>query len=299
MEIVHTKVGIIGFVVGTVLGSFTKALADRSLSNRTFWGRSYCFWCKHQLHWYDLFPIVSYLLLRGKCRYCHKAIGIEHLLVEVVMGLIIAFLFYQSFPNFKNIQDFFVILDIVFKSFFITILAILFLTDLKKMLIPDQIVLPAIILAAIYLIAVTLLKIGYLYYSLSQTFIGKLLLPPHSDYFQRHAMIIVEPFVWAVVSGLLIAGFFYGLILITKGKGMGGGDVSLGAFMGLSLGFPASLLAVTAAFLIGAIYSIILILLGKKHFKQNIAFGPFLVMGSLLALFWADKIINWYLHFGA
>lgn len=189
-------------------------------------------------------------------------------------------------------------LELIFKIFFVSTLSVLFLTDLKKMLIPNRIVMPAIVIAVAYLILVTLLKVGYLYYYLLQTRIGQLLLPPHSDYLERHAMIIAEPLVWAVVSGLLIAGFFYGLILITKGKGMGGGDVSLGAFIGLGLGFPASLLAVMSAFLFGAIYSIILILLGKKHFGQNIAFGPFLVIGSLTALFWGSKILDWYLHLG-
>ncbi|OGE27551.1 hypothetical protein A3B42_02510 [Candidatus Daviesbacteria bacterium RIFCSPLOWO2_01_FULL_38_10] len=157
---------------------------------------------------------------------------------------------------------------------------------------------PAIKISIIFIIFITIIKVVFLYYTLNQTRLGQLLLPPHSDYFQRHAMITAEPLVWAVVSGLLIAGFFYGLILITKGKGMGGGDVKLGAFMGLGLGFPASLLAVITAFLIGAIYSIILILLGKKRFGQNIAFGPFLVIGSLVALFWGKEILDWYLHLG-
>jgi len=285
-----------------VLGSFTKALADRSLSNSIFWGRSYCLWCKHKLHWYDLFPILSFLFLRGKCHYCHKAIGIEYLLVEVVMGVLIGFLFWQSLQSLQlsvfSFQSLIALFDLFFKIFFICVLVVLFLTDLKKMFIPDRIILPAIKISIIFIIFITIIKVVFLYYTLNQTRLGQLLLPPHSDYFQRHAMITAEPLVWAVVSGLLIAGFFYGLILITKGKGMGGGDVKLGAFMGLGLGFPASLLAVITAFLIGAIYSIILILLGKKRFGQNIAFGPFLVIGSLVALFWGKEILDWYLHLG-
>lgn len=248
----------LGFIAGAVLGSFTKALADRSLAGRTFWGRSYCRRCKHDLRWYDLFPIVSYFLLKGKCRYCRSAIGIEYLLVEVVMGILIGFLFWQSLGS---------VFDLAFQTFFITVLAILFLTDLKKMLIPDRIVLPAIAISLIYLIVTAILK-------------------------------STEALVGGILMGLLIGGFFYSLILITKGKGMGGGDVKLGALMGLGLGFPASLVAVTAAFLTGAVYAVILILLGKKRFGEHIAFGPFLVMGSLIALFWGDKIINWYLRLG-
>ena len=98
--------------------------------------------------------------------------------------------------------------------------------------------------------------------------------------------------------GLLIGGFFWALIIITKGKGMGGGDVKLGAFMGLMLGFPQSLLAIVLSFISGAIFSIFLIIFGKKHFGQAIPFGPFLVFGSLVSLFWGNLIIDWYLHLG-
>lgn len=87
------------------------------------------------------------------------------------------------------------------------------------------------------------------------------------------------------------------LIAVTKGKGMGGGDVKLGVLMGLGLGFPQSILAVILAFLSGAIVSLILISGGKKHFGQTIPFGPFLVLGSLITLFWGNRILDWYLHF--
>lgn len=285
--------GSTGFVIGTILGSFVKVLADRSLNKRSFWGRSYCPKCKHKLHWYDLFPIFSYFLLRGQCRYCGKKISTEYLLVEVVMGILIGFLFFQSFSNFSFPTS---LLELLFKTFFITILAALFLTDIKKMLIPDRIVFPAIWISTGYLVAITIYKIGYLYYYLSQSLIGQKLLPPYSDYFQRHALITAEPLFGSILSAILIGGFFMALILVTRGKGMGGGDVKLGALMGLVLGFPQSILAVILAFLSGAIISLILIFGGKKHFGQLIPFGPFLVLGSLITLFWGQQIIDWYLH---
>ncbi len=281
------SVFLIGFVTGIILGSFVKALADRSLKEQSFWGRSYCPKCKNKLHWYDLIPVISYLILGGKCRYCRKAISIEYLLIEVVMGILVGFLFWS----------FGLAPDLIFKIFFITVLSVLFITDIKKMFIPDRIVLPAIVISLIYLVAITIYKIGYLYFYLSQSPIGQKLLPPYSDYFQRHALMVSEPLFYGVLMGLLIGGFFMALIIITKGKGMGGGDVKLGAFMGLGLGFPLSLVAMMLAFLTGAVFSIILIILGKKHFGQVIPFGPFLVLGSLIAIFWGEKILNWYLSF--
>lgn len=303
---------ILGFFLGAVLGSLVKALADRSLIKRSFWGRSYCPKCKHILAWYDLLPIISYFQLGGKCRHCQRKISIEYLVVEVIMGLLVGLLFYLSLPGviarspdfigttwqsiFLNFQFIQVIFDLIFKTFFITVLAVLFLTDIKKMFIPDRIIIPAIWVSIIFITFITVIKIIYLYYSLNQTRVGQLLLPPHSDYFQRHALISAQPLFGSLAMGFLIGAFFLTLIIITKGKGMGGGDVKLGAFLGLVLGFPNALVALMLAFLSGAIVSVVLILFGKKHFGETIPFGPFLVLGSLAALFWGSRIIDWYLQ---
>lgn len=291
-----------GFLIGLALGSFTKVLADRSLKKQSFWGRSYCLYCKKKLQWYDLFPILSFISTGGKCRYCHKRLSIEYLLVEIVMGVLVGFLFWQNPFNFSAIggpasgwQLINLLLNLIFKTFFIIILAVLFLTDLKKMFIPDRIILPSLLIGFILSLAITIFKVSYLYYFLRSSPIGKFLLPPYSSYFLQHALLSAWPFLSGILMSVIIGGFFWGLIIITKGKGMGGGDVKLGAFMGLMLGFPQALLALILSFLTGAIFSIVLIIFGKKHFGQSIPFGPFLVLGSLIALFWGNQILNWYL----
>ncbi len=222
------------------------------------------------------------------------------------MGVLIGFLFWQtsaviarSEATWQSVFQLSILLsDLVYKLFFITVLAILFLTDLKKMFIPDRVVIPAIWIGASFLLAITLYKIGYLYYSLSQTLVGQKLLPPQSDYFQRHALAAAQPLFGSILTALIIGGFFMGLIIITRGKGMGGGDVKLGAFIGIMLGFPQALFALVLSFLTGAIFSVGLIAVGKKHFGQTIPFGPFLVLGSLIMLFWGREIIDWYLRLG-
>lgn len=231
-----------GFIIGAILGSLSYALALRSLGKESFWGRSYCPHCKAKLRWYDLFPILSFVFLRGRCRYCRQSISKEYLLAEISMGILIAFVFWQQFS--------------IFSLFFVTALIILFVTDIKKMLIPDRIVLPSIIIA-----------------------------------------LIARPLPANILTALGIAGFFYALILITKGKGMGGGDVKLGGFIGLGLGFPNGIVAIFLAFLLGAAFSIVALILRKKRLGQPIPFGPFLVLGSLIALFWGNSILNWYLQF--
>ncbi|MCL5784706.1 MAG: A24 family peptidase [Patescibacteria group bacterium] len=233
--------------------------------------------------------------------------------IEVVMGILVGFLFWQSFKNFPfpisdfqfqlalSVQNFqFLVfgLELIFKTFFITVLTVLFLTDLKKMFIPDRVILPSIIIGVVLNLIITITKIGFLHYALSQSAIGRLLLPPKSDYFQRHVLMIAEPFLLSLLMGILIGGFFLSLIIVTRGKGMGGGDVKLGAFIGVMLGFPQALFAMVLSFLTGAVLSVGLVLVGKKSFGQTIPFGPFLVLGSLIMLFWGQEIVEWYLHIG-
>ena len=95
----------IGFLLGIILGSLTKALADRSLTKKSFWGRSYCPKCKHKLRAYDLLPVVSFLALRGQCRYCHKKIGLSYLAIELILGILVGYLFFLSAASFPGIED--------------------------------------------------------------------------------------------------------------------------------------------------------------------------------------------------
>ncbi len=99
------------------------------------------------------------------------------------------------------------------------------------------------------------------------------------------------------VSGLTASLLFFVLWLLTKGKGMGFGDVKLAFLLGLLLGYPRIVVALYSAFLTGATLGVILILKGKKSLKSKIAFGPFLIAGALIALFWSDTILLWWKEF--
>ena len=286
-------------MLGSVLGSLSKALADRSLLNKSFWGRSYCPSCKHKLSWYDLFPILSYLFQRGRCRYCHKKISLEYPLVEIVVGFLIAYLFYSYSAILLNYQNpysyFIVIFELIFKVFIIVIFVIVFLTDLKKTIIPDRITYPAIVISFFGLLFFYIYQIWFVYYSLSQSPIGRYLLPPHSDYFKRHAIDFGFDFLTSVVTGLGLGLFFLILILVTKGKGMGGGDLKLSLFIGLVFSFPLALVQLMLSFLLGSVVGVILLILRKKGFGQTIPFGPFLSLGGIITLFWGQKILDYYL----
>lgn len=296
-----------GFGIGIFIGSLILCLANRSLKKESFWGRSYCENCKHKLAAYDLLPILSYLLLKGKCRYCHKKISLNCLLAEIFVGIAIALLFYTNFPFIDKLllgelftltdpNLYLVIIDILFKIFLVSVLIIVFITDIETGLIPDRITFPAIKIALSYLLIVTILRIYSLYIGLQSSNLGKLLLPPHSDYFYRHALFSTDLLVYGLLSSLFIGLFFGGLIFFTRGRGMGGGDFKLGIFMGLSLGHPYAFLAIVLSFILGSIVGVFLLLTRIKHFGQTIPFGPFLSLGGLIALFWGEQIINWYFN---
>ena len=106
----------------------------------------------------------------------------------------------------------------------------------------------------------------------------------------------LSDFLGAIAAAVAASGFFAGLILLTRGKGMGWGDVKLAVVMGLLLGWPRILVALFVSFLTGAALGIILIVLGKKRFGQVMPFGPFLIVGTIVALVWGEKIITEYMH---
>lgn len=160
--------------------------------------------------------------------------------------------------NFQTILE--AIFLFIISSFLITI----FVYDLKHYIIPDKIIYPAIVTALIF---------NFL---------------PHQ--------IFGGGFKFSILSAILAAGFFLFIVLLSHGRWMGLGDVKLAFFMGLFLGFPKILVALFFSFLIGAIMGTGLIVLGRKTLKSEVPFGPFLVVGTFIALFCSEQIINWYLN---
>ena len=248
------------FVFGLIVGSFLNCVIYRLEEKESFLkGRSYCPKCRHKLSWLDLIPVFSFLILRGKCRYCSSKIAIQYILVE----LSTAILFLLLLLNSQNIP--YLIYGTIITSFLI----IIFVYDLKYYIIPDRVIFPAI------------LAIG-IWYLLASIFL---------NFYTRQEILNV------IFSAFGTAGFFLFIILISKGKWMGLGDVKLAFLMGLFLGFPKILLGLILAFWSGAIIGIITIILKKKKLSAEIPFAPFLVFGTLVSFFWGQEVINWYLGF--
>ena len=145
-------------------------------------------------------------------------------------------------------------------------LIIIFVYDLKHYIIHDKVIYPAILVSCIW-------------YLISSIFFSS-----HTKYYILNT----------IYSAFGAAFFFLAIVLLTREKGMGMGDVKLAFFMGLLLGFPNILVALFLSFFLGAVIGIILIITGKKTFKSEVPFGPFLVTGTFLALFFGERIIDFY-----
>jgi leader peptidase (prepilin peptidase) / N-methyltransferase len=286
-------VNFIIFAIGTAFGSFLNLVSERVVNGEPILvGRSHCDFCKTKLKAKNLVPILSFLFQRGKSMCCREKLSWLYPISEFLTGA--AFLFAAHYSNVINNSSSgnslaFIYLVVIF-CFFI----VLFLTDLKYQLLPDKITYPAIIVAIIFVAAISAVALKMDYDQIIAQQLGKYLI--QAGLFNQHILIAAKGIAILIASSLFISLFFVGLMVITKGRGMGGGDVKLGFLIGIFNGFPGNMLAVFTGFLLGALYSLILIITRKKKMKDTIAFGPFLIMGSIITLIWGEQIIRWYLR---
>jgi len=260
--IISYLIGFFVFIFGLIIGSFLNCVIYRLEKDKKITGRSFCPKCKHKLSWLDLFPVFSWIFLGGKCRYCSKKISIQYPLVELATAFV--FLFLASGQIELTWR---VVVNLLFFFYIFSSLIVIFVYDLKHYLIPDIVLFPAIIITAILRVL--------------QVFN----LNPQSLVFWNYFLAVV-----------IASGFFFLIWLVSRGKWMGFGDVKLAILMGLLLGVERVLVALFLAFMLGAIVGIVMMILHKKGLKSEIPFGPFLILGTVIALFWGPIIIKWYME---
>ncbi|MDP7095218.1 MAG: prepilin peptidase, partial [Candidatus Marinimicrobia bacterium] len=218
--------------------------------------RSYCPKCSNPIRALDNIPIISFVMLKGRCRNCDKKIRLQYPAVELLTALL----------TIAVVLKFdFTILTIFYLSFIYILITISFI-DLEHMIIPDGLVLAAAMLGLMALIF-NILPISW----------------PDSAY---GALLYG--------GGLALAG--YAGKLIYKMETMGWGDVKLALVMGLCLGWKMSMISLLLAFLVAALFVVVGLAVGRLSRKQLIPFGPFLALGAIMTLFWGEQLFNWYLH---
>ena len=249
-------------VWGLCFGSFASATVWRMRKRRNFvTERSECEHCHHVLAWYDLIPVLSWLSLRGRCRYCHKRLSIGYPLVELLTaGLFVAIYHYwpESLVGWQWLRL------AVWLTLAVGFVA-LAIFDCKWFLLPDKIVIPLLIL-------VLAERTGFAVYT-------------------RDANIIRETVLGIICGG----GIFWLLFEFSKGKWIGGGDVKLGFVIGAAVGGPLkALLVLFLASCIGSLYGIAMLAASKLKRSGHIPFGPFLMAATIPVFLFGERIIDWY-----
>lgn len=234
------------------------------LKNKVKNDRSRCLSCKHQLAWYDLLPVFSWLSLKGACRYCKEKIGTMEFFAEVGLAATFAtsYLLWPYEITTLAAGSLFAIWLVV-----LTLLAILFMYDAKWFLLPDRIVFPLVLVSLLYF----LIKI---------TWLG-------------------EPFALVdfLIAVAIMPGIYLVLYYVSGGRWIGFGDVKLGvALVLLMASWSVTALGFFLANFIGVLYIVPLMMAKKITRKTHIPFGPFLIIGMCIAVLVGPALIDWYIE---
>ncbi len=252
-------------LLGLCFGSFVNALVWRLRKRRNFVSeRSECTHCHHVLAWYDLIPVLSWIQLRGKCRYCHKPID-DSPIVEL-MTAVLFIVSYVAWP-FGFVGAGLILFGLWLGA--LVLLMALTVYDIRWQLLPDRLVWPLVVLGGVF---------GLI------------------RFYGYHGHDISTVLLQMGGGVLVISGLYFVLHQVSRGAWVGFGDVKLNIFIGLILGWQQALLAIFLANLIGMIVVLPGIVLKKMSGKSRIPFGPFLILACIIALLWGQSIIDWYLH---
>ena len=238
------------FIIGTIMGSFFNVVAHRLSNNESIIKPgSHCESCQHLLKWYELIPIISFLIQGGRCRQCHTKLSWWYPLIEIITGLFYLF----SYLYFGLSPDFFISLVIS------SVLVITCITDFNYLIILDE----PLVIGSILIIVITFITSG-----LVDTLID-------------------------ILSGLLL--FFFMLLVKILGdkafkrESLGGGDIKLSFFIGLSLGYKLAFVnLVLASFLTLPIAFYYLV----KYKDREVPFGPFLIISNFIIFVFASPILE-------
>lgn len=279
MVIIITSLIILGAALGSFIGVLVwrikhntdldervesgKLTRKSANSKKLSWinGRSICEKCKHKLSVSDLIPILSWIFLCGKCRYCDKKIGILPLLLEigVATAFVVSYLFWPIELNAMGI------ILLVIWLLIVVILTTLLIYDARWYLLPNKLVFPLIALSVIFAIL---------------------------NYFFVQNLYIVD-FITTIVYGMIpIAGVYGFLWVISRGEWVGFGDVKLGIAIGLLLPWQQGLIVLMAANILG-ILAVLPNLINKKlKLRSKIPFGPFLIIATFGVILFGQQIVD-------
>ena len=280
------------FVSGLFIGSFLNVVSDRLVVGKSFLvGRSECASCGKKLNPAELIPVLSYFFQRGKCVSCGASLSPYYPFSEILTGTLFVLAAY-GLNVFHQGQPFFIWILLVYTLMIFSAYIVLVLTDSKYTLLPNTVVYKAIFFAVLFLVLNFVLSSVVSYVTLNNDTFGKFLIK--AGYWRLQVMDLGKSVLLTFISAFCIMLFFYFLTLIKEGKAMGMGDVKLAFLIGLFNLYPYNILAIFLGFLFGALGSFLLIGLRVKTMKDIIPFGPFMILGSIVAFLFGPLLLDWY-----
>lgn len=252
---------VVSFLLGAALASFLEVLADRLPRGERPFGRSSCFSCKRQLQWFELFPVLSWLYLRGRCRTCGARIPKRHILFELGLGLVFA-------ATFVTMPEPFDAWLLGFRLFLLAALALVLVADLRFFIIPDLASLGLFFTGTVLVLSAHVFSVPW-------------------DAFM--------PTIWFAFFGAVFGAIFLGAFtLVSRGAWMGLGDVKLAAALGVLFGFPEILFLLAISFILGSVIGLALIVSRLRGMRDILPFGPFICLASLPFLYGFGNDILYY-----
>lgn len=226
-------------------------------------GRSMCFSCGKTLHWYELVPVVSFLLQRGRCRKCKSRVSLQYPAVELLTGVLFAMV-WLAVPEVRTST-----LELGYYLIIMGLLVAITVYDLKHQIIPDA-------------FAYTFAALALVHFALQAGSFGAM---------------IEKPELYTLLAGPFLAFPFAALWVVSKGRWIGLGDAKLALGVGWFLGLPFGGSAIILSFWIGAAVSLVLMAVSRAHarwtgrarlsLQSEVPFGPFMILGTLIVL-WSD-----------
>ena len=259
------------FIIGAIFGSFLNMLVYRVNKGENLFGRSYCDFTKKQLKVIDLIPILSYIIFKGRCRDCHKKIPLLYPIIELLLGLISVIVFYKI-SSIINIQAD-NILPIILNWFIIFSLCFTFIYFAYYDLLYWEVDFKSVIIALIFFVILNVINFFFPIPFLGNTLDN-------------------------LLGGMFLAGLIYIVFKLSKGGGMGEGDIYLFGLSGLMLGFLGGLFALVITSVSGSIIGVLIAIIKHKNIRgTKIQLAPYIAFGTIVVFLFKYIFTNWIFRF--
>jgi len=255
---------VIFVILGLVVGSFLNVCIDRLPGHKSIaFPPSHCQACQRKLATRDLIPVVSYLVLRGRCRYCRAYIPRRIFWVELSTAVIFGLLAWHYGLS----------AELGVMAFYASLFTVIFVIDLEQGLILNIVVYPGMAVAFLLSLLPQSWLIG------QTTWLTDVIQPPIAS---------------AALGGAIGFVLFFLIAFISRG-GMGWGDVKLAGLIGLATGFPLVFVSIITGAILGGVVAVIMLITRRRTARGAIPFGPFLAVTAMVTLLWGVNILNWYM----